>query len=192
MLPGYNIALNILWLVVLAYWVWSARAAKQAAAVEPVIRRALMYWLPLAVAMLLLGPGDWYGHSFLREGFVRHTGIAPGIGLAVCMAGAILALWARHVLGSNWSAVVQLKHDHELIERGPYRWIRHPIYTGLLSLFLGNAILVGDWRGLLAVAIVFASFWRKLKLEERWLARHFGESYSRYAARTKALVPGLL
>jgi protein-S-isoprenylcysteine O-methyltransferase Ste14 len=70
--------------------------------------------------------------------------------------------------------------------------VRHPIYTGLLLLFLGNAVMVGDWRGLLAVAIVFASFWRKFRLEEKWLVERFGEPYRLYQSRTKALVPALL
>ena len=79
-----------------------------------------------------------------------------------------------------------------MVTAGPYALIRHPIYTGFLLLFLGNAIMVGDWRGLLAVAIVFASFWRKLRLEERWLGDHFGATYLDYRARTRALIPKLL
>ena len=79
---------------------------------------------------------------------------------------AALAIWSRWILGSNWSSVVVVKQDHVLVETGPYGRVRHPIYSGLLLLFLGNAMLVGDWRGLVAVAIVFASFWRKLRLEE--------------------------
>jgi protein-S-isoprenylcysteine O-methyltransferase Ste14 len=61
-----------------------------------------------------------------------------------------------------------------------------------LLLFLGNAVMVGDWRGLLAVAIVLLSFWRKLRLEEIWLTEHFGEPYRLYQARTKALIPEVL
>jgi protein-S-isoprenylcysteine O-methyltransferase Ste14 len=87
---------------------------------------------------------------------------------------------------------VALKQDHELVEAGPYRHVRHPIYSGLLLLFVGNALIVGDWRGLLAVAIVAASFWRKLRVEEAWLTQRFGERYLDYMRRTRALVPGLL
>lgn len=192
MKPSYNIALNSIWGVFILYWLWTARRAKPAARIESRLKQGLMYWLPLAVAVVLLGPGEWYGHSFLREGFVSHAGLAPALGLAACAAGAALAFWSRHVLGSNWSAVVEVKQAHTLVEAGPYRWVRHPIYTGLLAMFLGTAVLVGDWRGLLAVAVVFASFWRKLRLEEQWLAAHFGDRYARYAGRTKALVPGLV
>ncbi|HUA78797.1 MAG TPA: isoprenylcysteine carboxylmethyltransferase family protein [Dyella sp.] len=144
------------------------------------------------VALLLLGPGEWFGHSALREQFVPHTTLVYALGLALVVLGAALAIVSRMMLGRNWSASVQLKQEHELITVGPYRFIRHPIYTGLLILFLGDAVMVGDWRGLLAVAIVFVSFWRKLRLEEAWLAAHFGEPYQHYQARTKALIPALL
>jgi protein-S-isoprenylcysteine O-methyltransferase Ste14 len=178
-------------LAVVGYWLWSARSAKGASLQEPLHIRILAYWLPLALAILLLGPGPWFGHSLLREQFVPHTTFVYSLGLALAISGATLAIYSRFLLGRNWSATVQLKQDHELITGGPYHHIRHPIYTGFLLLFLGNAIMVGDWRGLLAVAIVFASFWRKLRLEEKWLSNLFGEPYKVYQGQTKALMPGV-
>lgn len=148
--------------------------------------------MPLLVAVLLLGPGPWFGQSLLREQFVPHTTLVYSLGLALAVLGAALAIYSRWLLGKNWSATVQLKQNHELITAGPYGFVRHPIYSGLLLLFLGNALMVGDWRGLLAVAIVFASFWRKLRIEEAWLSERFGEQYRSYQARTKALVPAVL
>jgi protein-S-isoprenylcysteine O-methyltransferase Ste14 len=189
--PFFEHALRITWLAVILYWLWAARSAKRTEQQEPLASRLLMYWLPLLVAALLLGPGEWFGHSLLREQFVPHTTLVYSTGLALAIAGAALAIFSRVLLGRNWSATVQLKQDHELVTRGPYRWVRHPIYTGLLLLFLGNAVMVGDWRGLLAVAIVFVSFWRKYRLEETWLAAHFGEPYRLYQARTKALIPAV-
>ena len=190
--PSFGIALNAVWLLVLGYWIWSARKQKPATRVESVYRRLFGYWIPLMTAVALLGPGDWFGHSWLREQFVPHSYLVESLGLGLCALGGALACWSRHLLGGNWSSVVQLKEEHELIERGPYRHVRHPIYTGLLMLFLGNAVMVGDWRGLIAVAIVFASFWGKLKREERWLGEQFGSRYADYLRRTRALVPGLL
>lgn len=190
--PFFEHALRITWLVAIGYWLWAARSAKHVEQQEPFLKRVLAYWLPLLIAVLLLGPGDWFGHSLLREQFVPHTTLMYSLGLGLAACGAALAIYSRALLGQNWSATVQLKHKHELITHGPYRLIRHPIYTGLLLLFLGNAIMVGDWRGLLAVAIVLASFWRKLRLEETWLANYFGEPYRLYCTRTKALVPVLL
>jgi protein-S-isoprenylcysteine O-methyltransferase Ste14 len=76
-----------------------------------------------------------------------------------------------------------------LIVRGPYALVRHPIYTGLILLFAGNAVMVGDWRGVVAVAIVVVSFWRKYLLEERLMTQEFGQSYLDYRKRTWPLFP---
>ena len=96
------------------------------------------------------------------------------------------------MLGRNWSGVVTVKQDHELIRSGPYRYVRHPIYTGLLIAFAGSAIARGEWRGILALAIVFAALWRKLRLEERWMIETFGDAYLRYRAEVRALIPFVL
>jgi protein-S-isoprenylcysteine O-methyltransferase Ste14 len=75
---------------------------------------------------------------------------------------------------------------------GPYRWVRHPIYTGILVALAGTALTVGEWRGVLAVALAFAAFWRELRIEEALMRRQFGESYARYADRVPALIPFLI
>ncbi len=85
-----------------------------------------------------------------------------------------------------------LKQEHELIRSGPYRLVRHPIYTGLLLGFIGTAMARDEWRGWLAVLIAFAALWRKLRLEERWLTEQFGESYRQYRAKVAALLPFVL
>jgi len=180
------------WRVLLVWWLWSAWGNKTAARGEPWLTRLTLYWLPLAVAFALLGPGEWYGHTWLREGIVPHTVPFFAIALVLVVTGVALAIWSRVLLGRNWSSVVQIKHDHVLIEAGPYRYVRHPIYTGILLAFIGTAVKVGDVRGIFAVLIVFASFWRKLRMEERMLGETFGEAYSAYKRRTRALIPGLL
>lgn len=189
--PLFELALRMTWMVVLGYWLWAARTAKGAQRKEPALKRLFAYWLPLVFATLLLGPEPWFVESMLSGRFIGQATLVTSAGLALTMLGGCLAIHSRILLGRNWSATVQLKESHELITGGPYRWVRHPIYTGFLLMFLGNAVMIGEWRGLLAVAIVFASFWRKLQLEELWLVEHFGEPYRTYQARTKALLPGL-
>ncbi|WP_269789726.1 isoprenylcysteine carboxylmethyltransferase family protein [Stenotrophomonas sp. Iso1] len=188
----FKTALMLCWLVLLIYWGWSALRAKPVARNESRLKQLLVYWLPLAIAVFLLGPGHWFGHSWLREQFVPHTTPVFTIALVLSVAGTVVAIWARHQLGRNWSGNVQIKQEHTLITAGPYTWVRHPIYSGLLLLFCGTALMVGDWRGVIAVAIVFASFWFKLRQEECFLAEHFGAPYLDYARRTKLLIPGLL
>jgi protein-S-isoprenylcysteine O-methyltransferase Ste14 len=187
-----SLGFKMVWATVGLFWLWSARGVKRSSRTEPLLLQLVVYWAPLLMAFLLLGPSDWFQGSFLNERFIPKALWTKGVGLALAAAGAMLACWSRHILGRNWSSVVQLKQDHELIESGPYRYIRHPIYTGLLLAFLGTALKVGDWRGLLAVAIVLASFWRKLGVEERWLSEEFGAAYAAYRRRTKALVPGVI
>jgi len=110
-------------------------------------------------------------------------------GAAVTLYGLLFSVWARHCLGTNWSQAVTLKEGHELITSGPYALVRHPIYTGLLLVVLGCAIARGEWRGLVAFAIVFGELWHKLSLEEKWMREQFGESYTAYSQRVSALVP---
>lgn len=112
---------------------------------------------------MLLGPGEWFGHSWLRENFVEHTNFVGIIGLVISVIGAIIACSSRYLLVKNWSLSVQKKENHQLIQDGIYKIVRHPIYTGLLLLFIGNAIIVGDYRAIIAVLIVFVSLWLKLK-----------------------------
>jgi protein-S-isoprenylcysteine O-methyltransferase Ste14 len=161
---------------------------KEAAQSESAVSR-LSHVVPLLIAAYLL-----VAHvplPLLNERFAPLALWLAVLGATLTFAGLAFAIWARFVIAGNWSSYVELKRDHELIIAGPYRWVRHPIYTGLLLAFIGSALAVGEWRGLLAVAIVAASFWRKLKLEEAVMRRQFGETYARYAARVPALIPFL-
>lgn len=180
------------WAAFLLFWAWSARHVKAARRSEPRLPRLFKYWLPLMVAVLLLQPVRGYDDSLLRLRVVPDTAWLPLLGMALTWLGVLFACSARVVLGSNWSSEVQVKQGHELITRGPYRLVRHPIYTGLLLAFVGTALAIGELRGAIACAIVAASFWVKLRLEERWMREQFGAAYVSYMQRVKALVPGLL
>jgi len=176
-------------MIVLIYWFISGIGAKKATHKEPFFLRFFQYWLPLIIAILLLGPGDWFGHTWLREQFIEHTNLVGNIGLTISIFGAIIACWSRYILGKNWSLSIQKKENHELIQNGIYKIIRHPIYTGLLLLFTGNALIVGDYRAIIAVIIVFVSLWLKLLKEEKLLTEVFGNTYIEYKKRSKALIP---
>jgi protein-S-isoprenylcysteine O-methyltransferase Ste14 len=187
-----KIALKLTWLVVIIYWFIAGFAAKKVEAQEPFLERFVKYWLPLVIAVLLLGPGDWYGHTWLRENFIEHSNLVGLIGLSISVLGATIACWSRYTLGRNWSLSVQRKQGHDLVSNGIYKWVRHPIYSGILFLFTGNAIIVGDYRAIIAVLIVFISLWLKLIKEEKLLSETFGSQYAVYKNKTKALIPYLL
>jgi protein-S-isoprenylcysteine O-methyltransferase Ste14 len=187
-----KIGLKLCWFIVITYWFISGLSVKKLKNQESFFKRFVQYWLPLIIAIILLGPGEWFGDSLLRENFVPHSDLVGNIGLVFCVIGAFIACWSRYLLGKNWSLSVQRKENHELIQNGIYKLLRHPIYTGLLLLFIGNMIIVGDYRGIIAVLLVFISFWFKLLKEEKLLIETFGNQYTEYKNGTKALIPYLL
>ena len=113
-------------------------------------------------------------------------------GLLLTIFGLFIAQWARVILGTNWSGSVTFKEDHELTEQGPYAYVRHSLYTGLLLMFLGTAVVAGTLGALIGFPVLFIGCWIKLKREEAMMTKHFGEEYLRYTTRVKALIPHVL
>jgi len=181
-----------LWIAYIVYWrsVAPAADAHSNERLEPAssrIARLLVFLLALA----LLGIGRT-GIPALDKRFLPLAAWCFWLGAATTAAGLLFSVWARVHLGNNWSQAVALKRDHQLITSGPYALVRHPIYTGLLTGFLGTAIARGQWRGLLAVVIVAAMLCRKLMLEETWMQERFGDSYTAYRRRVARIVPYLI
>jgi len=110
----------------------------------------------------------------------------------IVLAGAAFAVWARIVLGRNWSAEVTFKQDHELIESGPYALVRHPIYTGLIAMALGTAINYGRAIGFGLFVALCGGLWWKARQEERIMSRHFPDAYADYKLRVPAIIPFVL
>lgn len=189
MQPVMEHALKTTWLLLGLYWLWSSRRIKATSHTESFFKRFAAYYLPLLVAGALLGPGEWYGDFWLHQRFLPELLLFQPFGLTLVIGGVLFACWARYTLGRNWSVAAQLKHEHELIQSGPYRFVRHPIYSGLLIAFMGTAVMIGEWRALIAFVIILGSFLYKFRVEERLLRLHFGDSYLQYASRTKALIP---
>ena len=112
--------------------------------------------------------------------------------MALVVAGLSFSVWARRTLGGNWSGTVTVKVDHELVQTGPYRRIRHPIYTGLLLAVFGSGLAAGRVYGIAAFALIAIALVWKLRLEERWMLAEFGERYERYRRSSWALIPFVL
>jgi protein-S-isoprenylcysteine O-methyltransferase Ste14 len=87
---------------------------------------------------------------------------------------------------------VTLKEGHELVERGPYRFVRHPIYTGILTMFFATALALGHLAGFAATFLMFASFWIKLRDEEHLMLQQFPDRYAAYRRRAKRIIPFVL
>ena len=192
-MPGYSSALHFIagcWMVFVSVWLIASVSIKRAVFRESAGERA-RYWLLLVAAYVLLTQGKRFPCP-LSSIYIARTALSGWIGAVFCAVGLALAVWARLVLGRNWSGVVTLKEDHELVQRGPYRFVRHPIYTGLQCMFLGTAIAYGTLAALGAVPLVFVSFWIKLGKEERLMLKQFPDDYRDYQRRVKRLVPFVL
>lgn len=166
------IIIDILWLAWLAHMFIAARNASPAEVRENGASRLLHVSLLIAGAALFLfnslGIG-WLGHRFAQD--VASVRLA---GVIVCAAGVAFAVWARHHLGRNWSSAVTLKVDHELVRKGPYTFVRHPMYVGITSALLGTALVNGHYKDLVGTAVLALEFWRKSRIENAFLARRFG------------------
>jgi protein-S-isoprenylcysteine O-methyltransferase Ste14 len=180
------LVIALLWLAWLVYWLAASIRVKAVTQREG-WRSRLAYSIPLWVSALLL---------FDRHlGRLAETHLYP-LRLSIVIAGTVLtaagvayAIWARVVLGGNWSASVTVKEDHELIRRGPYALSRHPIYTGLLLALFGTALAVGEARALVAILLAIGGLCYKLRLEEKAMRQTFGAAYDDYSREVKALIP---
>jgi protein-S-isoprenylcysteine O-methyltransferase Ste14 len=111
------------------------------------------------------------------------------IGVALCLLGFGFSVWARFALGANWSGTVTLKENHQLIQEGPYSWVRHPIYTGLLTATLGTALNTDRVGALLGLGLALLGLHLKMMVEERFMLEQFGQAYTAYARKVKKLIP---
>lgn len=171
------------WLLFSLYWEVAAKNSAEARSSESKTSRGLHVFLANVAILLEIAPIRGLGR-FLP---VSHLLIAGG--LAVELMGLFLAIWARRALGRNWSGEISIKVEHQLIRSGPYQWLRHPIYTGLLAMYLGAALVMGTWLAIVGLVMAGFAYWRKIRLEEANLEVAFGAEYDAYRRESWALVP---
>jgi protein-S-isoprenylcysteine O-methyltransferase Ste14 len=189
----YPLALNIIgdcWILFSVIWLLTAFWSKRSIYRESP-RQRLRYIIPLFLGGFLMTKGHRLPDP-LNHRVIPHAEALAWTGVVLCVAGVVFCIWARFTLGSNWSGVVTLKGGHELIVRGPYSLVRHPIYTGLLSMLVGTILVVGHVAGIIALPLVFVSFWIKLRHEEELMLKQFPDEYAVYQQRVKRLVPFVL
>jgi len=175
------------WIILMVVWCLAALRASPVARRQSIASRAA-HALPLVVCGVMLfrstaalGPLVWR--------FAPDTGLVGWTGAIVTAIGVAIAIAARFFLGRNWSGWVTVKKGHQLIRSGPYALVRHPIYSGILLAVLGTAIVVGEVRGLIAVAFAALGLRLKSLQEERFMEEEFGGEYRDYKRRVKAMIP---
>lgn len=174
------------WIMFLVYWLVSAWRVKAIAETQSLLS-ALAHRIPVGLGFwLLVSPRLPPPMNLV---VIPRTDFWRVIGAVICVYGLWVTIWARRTLAGNWSSDVTFKQGHELVRTGPYRFVRHPIYTGLLVMCLGTALEVGQLRCWLSILVAGFGFWIKLSQEERLLLRHFPNEYPAYQKQVKALVP---
>ena len=174
------------WIAFSNYWAAAAKNAAEAKTAESAKSRRVHELILNAGLFLLFLPIPG-----LRQGFLPASIAWAFLGLAVQASFVAFAVWARTYLGRNWSGRIEIKKEHELVRAGPYRVLRHPIYTAMLGMSLGTAIVDGHLHALLGLAFIVGAYWRKIRMEEANLRQAFGAEYDDYSRATWRLVPGL-
>jgi protein-S-isoprenylcysteine O-methyltransferase Ste14 len=177
------LAWGVFWVV----WLVAAAGASRPVETEAPLGRLAHLGL-FAVAFVLLFTDAFAGTVLFYRIFAPSVETRAA-GLVLELAGLAFALVARFFLGRNWSGTVTIKENHQLIRRGPYRFVRHPIYTGILFGVVGTGVLVAEWRSIAAVVAILLAYAVKIPREEAFMKKAFGAQYEEYRRRVKALIP---
>lgn len=175
-----------MWIVWGVYWFISSRSVKTAVKRESGAGRFLhLALMAIGISFFLvrfdLGP--------LNQHFLPNTPWTNLASVALVAAGVGLSFWARYHLGQYWSSTVSLKEGHRIIETGPYAYLRHPIYSGIILAILGSLLSTGTYRTLLGFAVIVTALCIKATREEHLLCGELGSAYTDYRRHTGFLVP---
>jgi protein-S-isoprenylcysteine O-methyltransferase Ste14 len=176
-----RIAIAVIWAVFWIYWLVSAFGAKRSTGGR---RRIAVNGATAAAVFVLV-------RVFHSGSLIVHSPVLGAIGVALLASGVALAVWARVHLGRNWGMPMTERAEPELVTSGPYRFVRHPIYSGLLLGLLGTA-LATDLLGLLIAVPLGAYFYYCASVEEKYLIATFPTAYPAYRTATKMIIPYVL
>jgi protein-S-isoprenylcysteine O-methyltransferase Ste14 len=178
-----------LWMVFFVLWMLAALRTKRTM-VRVNWRRTLAYGIPAVLGFYFMFSMD-LNVPWLQKRILPHSEALVIAALVVTFSGLAFAVWARVFLGRNWSSAPVIKEQHQLIRGGPYRLVRHPIYTGILLALVGTFLANGKVRGIVGVVLVWLAWEIKSRMEEEFMVRTFGSEYEDYRRTTGALFPRL-
>jgi protein-S-isoprenylcysteine O-methyltransferase Ste14 len=178
-----------LWIAFFVIWVLWAIGTKRTQTRESPQSR-LLYTIFTVAAFFAMFSHD-AAFDWMRLRILPHDRWISNLGIALTATGLLFSIWARAYLGRNWSGAVTVKVEHQLIRSGPYRWLRHPIYSGMILALIGTAMNRGQLRGAVAVVLLWIGFTLKSRIEERFMKATFGADYDDYCRATGGIVPRL-
>ena len=185
MVLSQRIALGF-WLLFCVVWLASAFGVKR-----NIIRRPWWLRMPVRLTVLVIAIivfGRWVrGAALMSTTPELQPALAP-LGAALCTIGIAIAIWARLVIGRNWGMPMTLKAGHELVTTGPYAWVRHPIYSGIILAMAGSVLVFSLWW-LLILVVNAAQFFYAARKEEKLMLRTFPGEYAVYMRRSWMLIP---
>ena len=191
---GAHALVAYLWVAFVLCWLILAQFNKKASRRPP---WKGMWGLRVAILVVVLATVLLRRHGFaarlaaFSHSLPRHPGIPEQwAGVGLCLVGFGFAVWARVHLGRNWGMPMSLREGHELVTSGPYAFVRHPIYTGLMLAVVGSA-LTESLTWLLVFPLYFAYFVISARTEEKMMLAQFPGTYPAYRRRTNMLIPFL-
>ena len=171
------------WAAFWLYWLAAAISMKRGRVAWS--REVRIRVVIIVLVFVLLRVGAFRGHGLNKEPWVA------AVGLVLFAGGLAFAVWARLHIGRNWGIPMTRKNEPELVSSGPYRLVRHSIYSGILVAGVGTAIAL-SWTWLVVVGLAGVYFFYSATVEERYLTAQFPEEYPKYKRSTKMLVPFVL
>jgi protein-S-isoprenylcysteine O-methyltransferase Ste14 len=179
----YSWLIVLFWFIFLAYWLISAMGVKKN------VHSTNSWWgysgIVLVVVLLLK-----FQQSSLQFQLISHTTTVLMLGVILCGLGIAFAVWARRQLGKSWGSRPSTKQEgQEIMTSGPYRLVRHPIYTGMLTALIGSALVGGTLWFIIFVLICALLTWKRVRAEEKFMMQQFPNQYPDYRKRTKTLIP---
>jgi len=188
----YNGLIGLFWLVFIFIWIVTSFSAKKTISKTTTSNAAS--WIGWRILVVILA--YFFVRSHLYAYIVPYDRMIEGnptihfLGVVLCGVGVLLAIWARLYLGRNWGMPMSVKENPELVTTGPYRFVRHPIYTGILLAIIGS-VLASSVLWLLWLAFCSYYFYTSAQKEEKLMQKEFPDTYPAYKKRTKMLVPFL-
>ena len=114
------------------------------------------------------------------------------IGVGLGIVSLPLLIWAQQTLGKHWSTNLQLREQHTLVTSGPYRWVRHPMYTALFTFFIASSLISANWLFILLTMVAIIGLYTRIGKEEIMMIEQFGDEYRDYMKRTGRILPRLI